>query len=318
MLQIRMIFIKSIFLKPYISIKQKLDSILLSMSHVLAKLETIQEALGRVESRQYDGLSSNKINDYEFKVYSQWGEDGIIQYLIKNIEMPRKIFVEFGVENYTECNTRFLLVNNNWSGLIIEGKQEHTDSIKRSSLYWRYNLKAINSFVTAENIDEILESNGLSGEIGVLSIDVDGNDYWIWKAISVSQPIIVVIEYNYRFGIDKAVSTPYDPWFDREKKHHSMIYFGASLKALFLLGQKKGYDFVGCSNNGVNAFFVRKDKKPDFIRNLSVKEGYRKGGFSEYRNIERVQENIGSDQEIDLLNYGLGLPIVEVIDENIV
>jgi hypothetical protein len=99
----------------------------------------------------------------------------------------------------------------------------------------------------------------MQGDVGVLSIDVDGNDYWIWDAITVVSPRIVVIEFNSTFGCVFPVSVPYREDFDCATAHYSRLYFGASLPALVDLGQRKGYRFVGCESHGANAFFVRED-----------------------------------------------------------
>ena len=245
------------------------------------RLHFVQEALGRIESRQTGNIKSDNLNDYEFRVFSQWGEDGIIQHLVRNLDIPRKHFVEFGVQDYRECNTRFLLVNNNWSGLVIDAGATNIERIKKDMIYWAYGLSAVQAFITRDNINELLRKNNVTGEIGLLSIDIDGNDFWVWQAIDVINPIIVVIEYNYRFGPQAAVTIPYTENFDRAKTDHAPNYFGASLQALCWLAKRKGYVFLGCGSNGVNAFFVRRDKQPPHIRELSPEEGYFEGKFSE-------------------------------------
>jgi hypothetical protein len=245
------------------------------------RLHYVQEALGRIESRQLSNIDSDNLNDYEFRVFSQWGEDGIIQHLIRSIDIPKKYFVEFGVQDYRESNTRFLLVNNNWSGLVMDGSAANIERIIKDLVYWAYDLKPVQAFVTRDNINELLRKNGVTGEIGLLSIDIDGNDFWVWRAIEVINPAIVVVEYNYRFGRQAAVTIPYKEKFDRTRTAHAPIYFGASLQALCWLGKRKGYVFVGCGSNGVNAFFVRRDKQPQHIRELSPEEGYFEGKFSE-------------------------------------
>ena len=245
------------------------------------RLHFVQEALGRIENRQTSNIQSDNLNDYEFRVFSQWGEDGIIQHLIRSVDISRKFFVEFGVEDYRECNTRFLLVNNNWSGLVIDSSSANIERITKDLIYWAYDLTLVQAFVTRDNINELLRKHGVTGEIGLLSIDIDGNDFWVWQAIEVINPIIVVIEYNHRFGSQAAVTIPYKEKFDRTKTDHAPIYFGASLQALCWLAKRKGYAFIGCSSNGVNAFFVRRDKRPQGIRELSPEEGYFEGKFSE-------------------------------------
>ena len=210
-----------------------------------------------IQNLQKAGLLED-LNDAEFKVFSQWGEDGIIQYLISRIVIENKIFVEFGVQDYSESNTRFLLVNDNWTGLVIDSSSESIKHIRLQEYYWKYDLTAICDFVTVDNINDLI-SDTVTGSIGILSIDIDGNDYWIWNAISVISPQIVIVEYNSSFGNQHAVTIPYQPDFSREKAHFSRLYWGASLPAFCHLASRKGYSYVGSNSAGSNAFFVRKD-----------------------------------------------------------
>jgi len=252
------------------------------------RLQRIQEALGRVEARQLAAVPPKTLADAEFRVFSQWGEDGIVQYLLSHIDVGRKIFVEFGVQNYLESTTRFLLINNNWSGLVIDGGDEYIQYIRNDPIYWQYNLKSECAFITTDNINSLISKNGIRGEIGLLSVDIDGNDYWVWEAIDVVQPVLTVVEYNARFGPDASVSIPYSPEFVRSRAHPSMLYFGASLQALCHLGRRKGYAFVGCNTAGNNAFFVRKDRLPDDMRELSAEEGFVRNQFREARDAQGI------------------------------
>jgi hypothetical protein len=221
--------------------------------------------------------------DVEFKVFSQFGDDGIIQYLINNIDVGSETFVEFGVENYLEANTRFLLINNNWRGLVIDGNREDVEYIKNDEIYWRYDLTAVNSFITSDNINHLLADHGFSGELGILSIDIDGNDYWVWQSIQEVSPAIVIIEYNSVFGPDHAITVPYTPEFQRTLAHYSNLYWGSSLKALTSLAQEKNYFFWGCNSNGNNAYFIRQDKIGSF--KVSTPElGFVDSRFRESRN----------------------------------
>lgn len=276
-------------------------------------IEYMQEALGRIEFRQLSERPSNNLRDNEYRVFSQSGEDGIIQFLLKHIAIGQNVFVEFGVEDYSEANTRFLLTGCGWSGLVLDGSSEHILKIKQSRVYWKYNLKAAQAFVTRDNINGILRDNGIVGEIGLLSIDIDGNDYWVWRAIDVINPVIVIIEYNHRFGKDLAVTIPYDESFVRGQNSKPVIYSGASLRALYLLAESKGYSFVGCNSGGINAFFVRKDKKPDQIRELSVEEGFVEGGFSETRDETGMIVKTSPEEERRMI---LRLPLTNVGDNN--
>lgn len=240
--------------------------------------------LGTLLARQNKTLPVlDNIAAAEFKVFSQAGDDGIIQYLINKVYIPETTFIEFGVENYVESNTRFLLKHNNWSGLVIDGSEKAVSYIKTDDIYWQHELKALQSFITAENINELISSQGIKGEIGLLSVDIDGNDYWVWKAITVVDPVIVVAEYNSVFGIERAITVPYRPDFVRSKEHYSHLYFGASLKALCMLAEEKGYAFVGSNSIGNNAYFVKKDRLGP-LKALSPEEGYIYSRFRESRN----------------------------------
>jgi hypothetical protein len=228
------------------------------------------------------GNDIKELRQSEFRVFSQYGEDGIIQYLVNCIDIPTKIFVEFGVEDYIESNTRYLLVNNNWQGLILDGSALNVKFIRRDDIYWRHNLEAVRSFITKENINASLTGAGITGDIGLLSIDIDGNDYWIWNEINVISPRIVIVEYNSVLGPELKVTVPYDPNFVRTKAHYSGLYFGSSLAALCDLASKKGYYFIGCNSNGNNAFFIRNDLKVPFSAKTAA-EGYVKSEFRESR-----------------------------------
>ena len=214
------------------------------------QLGHVQEALGRIEERQLRNESCADLSTHEFKVHSQWGEDGILQVLSRRVAVAQPVFVEFGVQDYVESNTRFLLKNNHWSGLILDGSAEAIEAIRRDPIYWRHNLKAVQAFVTRENINALLQTHGPTGEIGLLSIDIDGVDYFVWEAITVVQPALVVVEYNARFGPERAVTVPYDAAFQRGAAHYSHIYYGASLAALVGLGKRKGFAFVGANSAG--------------------------------------------------------------------
>lgn len=178
------------------------------------------EAIARVEERQLREIDSYDIHANEYKVYSQFGEDGIIQFLLRHVEVTNKFFVEIGVEE-AESNTRYLLVNDLWAGLVLDADPENISKVRGSEIFWRHNLTAAQAFVTAENINDILVRFGARGDIGLLSIDIDGNDYWIWKATNVIEPAIVVIEYNAHLGPSRALTVPYEPDFSRHQAHPS-------------------------------------------------------------------------------------------------
>jgi len=264
--------------------------------------ETALLAMGAMLSKQQYSLNSNNINDYEFKIFSQFGDDGIIQYLIKNVEIKNETFIEFGVENYLESNTRFLMMNNNWSGFVMDGSNEAMKSLKNQNWYWKYCLTHKAVFIDKDNINALLESTGFTN-IGLLHIDLDGNDYHILKEIDLSKlnPSIIIMEYNSVFGKDRQITMPYDKNFVRTKEHFSNLFFGASLPALNYEARKKGYSLVGCNIAGNNAYFVRKDLLNEKIKELSIDKAYKESKFRESRNEDYSLSYIAGKERLELI-----------------
>jgi len=230
-----------------------------------------------------NGQSVASLREAEFKVFSQFGDDGIIQYLIHRLAPLPDSFVEFGVQDYRESNTRFLLLNNNWRGLVLDSNQQCIRRIQQHEIYWRHALTAQAAWITRDNINDLLGNAGFSGEIGLLSIDVDGNDYWTWEKLEVVDPVIASVEYNSVFGPDLAVTIPYDAKFSRLRAHYSGQFWGASLSALTLLANRKGYSLVGCNSAGNNAYFVR-NNRIDNLPVVDAKEAFVDARFRDSRN----------------------------------
>ena len=272
---------------------------LLNLEDIIKKQIDLKTLVGinLLETRN----DSEKINDNELKIFSQFGEDGIINYLINKIEIKNKTFVEFGVEDYEEANTRFLLEARNWKGLIFDSSEKNIKKIKKKDYYWRYNLIAKTEFITAENINQLIQNTFNNEEIDLMSIDVDGNDYWIWKALEVTSPKIIVIEYNARFGPVDSVVVPYNKNFNRNLAHHSSVYFGASLQALYKLGMIKNYSLVATNLNGNNAFFVKNSEiEKTNIQKTTPKECFNINSFNELRNKSGkiIERNIEEEKKI--------------------
>tara|TARA_B100000989_G_C19528764_1_gene468422 strand:- start:2181 stop:3143 length:963 start_codon:yes stop_codon:yes gene_type:complete len=245
--------------------------------------------------------SINDLGDVEFSCFSQWGEDGIINWLISKLPSIPKKFIEFGVGNYKESNTRLLLYLHNWQGLVIDNSDNYIKDIKNQDISWRYELNAISSHITKDNINSMLEKNKMTSDIGLLSIDIDGNDYYVWRSIDIVRPVIVVVEYNAVLGDLHSITVPYNPSFFRTKAHYSNLYFGASLKALVDLGKKKGYTFIGTNTNGVNAFFVRNDHASEIMPLLSSVSAYP----------SRLREARGKNGELMLVSGSDRLEIIK-------
>ena len=295
---------------------KKIQSILNSiqkLSKVPYQITNLESQIEKLEikcERTYELMGKNMANQFknspsllksEFTIYAQGGDDGIIQYLIQNLPVKEKKFIEFGVQNYMESNTRFLLTNDYWSGLIIDANKTEIEFIKNHSIYQTYDLTAVQSFITKDNINELFINNGYEGEIGLLSIDIDGNDYWIWEIIESVSPMIVIIEYNHRYGPDRKVTIPYTEGFDRTDAHHSNIYYGASLSALVSLSRTKGYRLVGCNPLGNNAYFVKDSSETNHIPTKSSREAFVQGKFRESRNQDGTLAFLSLEQEIEII-----------------
>lgn len=241
-------------------------------------------ALGTILSNQQWSLNSTNLNDYEFKIFSQYGDDGIIQYLIKHLKIINHTFIEFGVEDFSESNSRFLMMNNNWSGFIMDGSTEHMNNLKKQHWYWKYNLRHKVAFIDRDNINTLLSASGFN-EVGLFHIDLDGNDYFILKALDFFKlnPAILILEYNSVFGCERAISVPYDQNFIRTHAHYSNLFFGASLPALHLAATEKGYALIGCALNGHNAYYVRRDLLNLKVQERSLADAYIESNFRESR-----------------------------------
>lgn len=283
----------------------------LGLRRLATQIEETKLLLGRLCAARVHALGPNEpLSRAEFKVFSQFGEDGILQYLIRqlNLQGEEQVFIEFGVADYEESNTRFLLMNDNWRGLILDGSRTNIAHVKRQPWYWRYDLTAVCAFVTAENIDKLIADAGFAGKLGILSVDLDGNDYWVWQAIECVRPAIVVIEYNSLFGPDLPVTVPYVPMFIRREAHFSNLYWGASLAALADLAARKGYVCVGSNSAGNNAFFVRADRHAPLAA-LSPRAAYVAAKFREARDTRGALTYLPPREALKLLR---DLPLYHV------
>ncbi len=260
----------------------------------------------------------NSLADAEFCVFSQWGEDGIISWLTDLIHTPHTNFVEFGVENFREANCRFLLMSKNWSGLVIDGSERHIQTIKRDAISWKYDLQSKCAFINRDNISELLRDQGVDGPIGILSVDIDGVDYWVLEAIP-NQCDIVVVEYNDLFS-GSAVSIPYNANFTRMSGHPSGMYWGASLEAFKYLLEGRGYRFVGTNRIGTNAFFVAEAHLPkievkltDFVAwPCQMREARDKNGKLSLKTYRESWKVVADLPLVDVVS-GTTLPVSSVV-----
>jgi len=203
--------------------------------------------------------------DVEFRSYSQNGEDGILLYLFSLLGHGSRRAVEICAGDGIECNTANLIINHGWTGLLVDGNPE---SIARGREFYArcpttfvYPPTLVQAWVTAEGVDALLAEHGFTGEIDLLSLDLDGVDYWIWRAIRSIRPRVVVLECHTGLGAERSVTVPYREDFRQAPEGSA----GASLRAFVKLGAEKGYRLVGCQRYGFNAFFLRDDVGADLF-----------------------------------------------------
>ena len=269
------------FLKNMAAAWQALPEILKNLKSLNSSSSKYQDRLTELQIDNYllENLHKNpkydnpkKLNRYEFKVFSQAGEDGIISEIFNRIGTTNKFFVEFGVGNGLENNSAYLLVKG-WQGYWIEGSDRFCQSIRQSfeDLIANQQLTLKNTFITGENIEDLFRKGNVPTELDLLSIDIDGNDYWVWQAITNYRPRVVIVEYNAIYPPESSWVMQYNP--SHQWKYNSHV--GSSLKALEKLGHQKGYKLVACSFSGVNAFFVREDLLADhFCSPFSAENHY--------------------------------------------
>jgi len=285
----------------------------LGISRLDSQMDEEKLLVGRMLSNQIlqSGLLPT-IQDAEFKVFSQFADDGIIQYLIARtrVSPAERTFIEFGVQNYEESNTRFLLFNNSWRGLVLDVEDEAISYILTAPWLWRTRLSAACVRVAVENVNMVFAKHGFVGDIGLLSIDIDGNDYWVWKAVNVVRPVFAVVEYNATFGPNRAVTIPYSPNFDRTKAHFSNLYWGASLKAIVMAAEEKDYAFVGTNSAGNNAYFVRRDRLGG-LTELDAQSGFTLACFRESRDRSGSLTYLDESEKLRAI---ADMPLIDVED----
>ncbi|MGH9351339.1 MAG: hypothetical protein ACRD2G_04135 [Terriglobia bacterium] len=246
-------------------------------------MESIQQHLDCLEQIELDRRTDEllratkyedpkKLNRYEHKVFSQSGEDGILAEIFKRTGVTNRIFAECSPGDGLENNTHYLLTLG-WKGCWIECDPKRADAIMQhmrpkiaeGSLFVQQRM------VTVENVESLFAAASLPPEFDLLSIDIDGNDYWVWEKIQRFGPRAVVIEYNATFPASCDWVMEYNP----KAAWDGTVNFGASLMALERLGRSKGYNLVGCTLTGVNAFFVREDLARDrFLEPFTAENHY--------------------------------------------
>ncbi|MDD5242737.1 MAG: hypothetical protein PHU49_01860 [Syntrophorhabdaceae bacterium] len=211
------------------------------------------------------------LSDTGFRNYSQFEEDGILLYIFAAVGVPYKTFIDIGSGDGINSNCANLAVNFGWRGLFIDGNPTNID---RGKKYYAGNPDTalypptfVQAFIQRENINELIRDNGFAGEVDLMSIDIDGNDYWIWDALTVVEPHVVIIETHIEFGMNSIV-VPYDKDYSYPGKHPD--YHGASPVAMEKLARGKGYRLVGANNYGFNTIYIKNGIGEDILPAVSV------------------------------------------------
>lgn len=297
-------------------IVQKLDAILRQHKHLKLKLlqyefkakertgggQGVDKGTQLLLSLKYQELAKQGVvlpfSAVEFRNFSQTGEDGILHYIYSLIGTTNKRSVEMCAGIGSECSTANLILNHGWHALLVEGDEgkvrrgqkffaDHPDSTVMGPIFQH-------RWISRENVNEIVGEAGFSGEIDLLSIDMDGMDYWIWESINVVNPRVLLLEFMPQLGASEALTVPYSseflpewvPLFERDESTGEELapetaddlsyfgrwtmYGGASLAALAKLSEKKGYRLVGANSIGFNAFFIRNDIAQDLFPAVSL------------------------------------------------
>lgn len=244
-----------------------------------------QAATGPIQlllAQYYRGLIDNghslpSLGDIGFKCSSQADEDGILLFLFAIIGTGSKTCIEMCAGDGRECNTANLILNHGWTGLLVDGSEHN---VKSGQQYYGhlpqtyiYPPKFVQSWLTLGNVNQVIEDHGFTGEVDLLSIDVDGVDYWLWDAINVVTPRVVVVEYQDILGPNLSLTVPYSDEFSAKSfptTEGLPNFAGASLTAFVRLGRSKGYRLVGVNRYGYNAFFIRKDLAPRTLPEIDV------------------------------------------------
>jgi hypothetical protein len=241
--------------------------------------EQIAQILLRLQyrdlSRRPDALP--ELADVEFRCYSQNGEDGILLYIFSLLGAGSRLAVEIGAGDGIECNAANLIINHSWHGLLIDGDERQIARGRRfyaeCKNTWVHPPALVASWVTVENVNALVSANGFHGDIDLLSLDIDGNDYWIWRALDCVKPRVIVLEFNAAFGPERRLTLPYQPDF-RLDVNVQPYRCGASLSAFEKLGREKGYRLVGVHSHGFNAFFVRQGLGEELLPERTPAECY--------------------------------------------
>lgn len=236
----------------------------------------------------------NNLTNVDYKIFSQNGEDGIIDYLLYQIKVEKPKFLEIGVGDFTESNTRYIFERCSPKGTIIDCINDFENKVKKNIKIWRGELQIVNKMINSKNILNTLNDTRSLQDLDLFSLDIDGIDYWIVDKLPKNFSKIAVLEFNPIFGDKLEVTVPDDINFNRSKYHYSNLCFGMSLLAAINIMKKKNFYFIGTNQFKNNAFFISNNySKEKFFKNIEIQHE----NISENANFTESKNNKGK------LNY---------------
>lgn len=254
-----------------------------------------------------------QLHEASFSVFSQFGEDGILDFICSKISLSRPKVLELGCGDFGECNSRFLAEYRSASAVLVDARNDLIEKVKQLEVYWKNHILPIQTWITPDSLAGIQTfAQKFMGGIDIVSLDVDSNDYWIAQSLDFSNVKIVVVEYNPFFGSKRAVSILRDDNHDRRKAHFTWDYYGASLMAFKTMFEKRGLSFIGSNLQGTNAFFVRDSAVPslglddtqplDFYVNCPTRDSRLKQGGLSYRTFSERINDLHGLQVVDVIS----------------
>lgn len=266
-------------IKALLSLPFKIKSIE-GKIHELEHKSSSQEVqtLLKLQYREYLNYSIEQLPKFEdvgFKAYSQFEEDGILLYIFSLIGTTNKKVVEICAGNGRECMAANLIINHGWYGYLFDGSKENT--IAGQEFFAKHKQTFLmpptfkQAWFTAENVNQILLDADVNGEVDLLSLDIDGMDYWVWKAIECIQPRVCVFETHNVIPAHLSLTAKYDPdFYYLNQPIEQQDYRSASLLATVKLSQTKGYRLIGSHRYGFNCFFMRNDVGQKYFPEVSI------------------------------------------------
>ncbi len=250
------------------------------LNEVASTSQGIQQLLSHTHRQSREAKDSlDRLLDSGFRCFSQNDEDGVLLHVFSLIGTTNKKVVEICAGDCVECNSANLIINHGWAGLLFDGDEQKIELGKRFYSHCRdtfFHLpKLISAWITAENVNDLVSGHDFAGDIDLLSLDMDGMDFWVWKALTCIRPRVVVLEFNARWGPHRSVTVPYQPDFRLDWDRQPWCQ-GASLAAFVKLGRERGYRLVGTHRLGVNSVFLRSDTGIDLFPEVTPVECYQR------------------------------------------